>query len=86
MKKLNILQVNSEKLIKNYELVSLKGGFEGYFCSICYDSGEHPVGYMAGAGSQEDCVFLCQEAGYHNGSYGPGGMGNCQIKSINITS
>lgn len=32
MKKLNKLQINSEKLMKNEELISLRGGYGSYFC------------------------------------------------------
>jgi natural product precursor len=38
MKKLNKLQINSEKIIKNEELVALKGGYDPWVgvCCECY--------------------------------------------------
>lgn len=33
MKKLNKLQINTEKLMKNEELISLRGGYDGGGCT-----------------------------------------------------
>lgn len=42
MKKLTKLQINSEKLMKNRELLTLRGGYEGAETAVCkkfyYDS------------------------------------------------
>ncbi len=45
MKKLNKLQINPEKLIKNQELTTLRGGYDcgmgyqHYYCEIIYEPG-----------------------------------------------
>ena len=36
MKKLKKLQINSEKLMKNEELLKIKGGYDGCGC-LCYN-------------------------------------------------
>jgi len=38
MKKLGKLSINPEKLMKNEELVSLRGGYEGMAVCVCTDS------------------------------------------------
>ncbi len=73
MKKLKKLQINHEKLMKNEELVTLRGGYD-YNCCICYD-GQTPMGYMA-AWNYAECVYQCEYMGW-TGSWGSGGMGNC---------
>jgi hypothetical protein len=73
MKKLNKLQINSEKLIKNEELILLRGGYD-YNCCICYDD-MTPMGYMA-AWNAADCWYQCDYMGW-GWSWGSGGMGNC---------
>ena len=45
-------------------------------CCLCYATYLDPAGYMAGAGSTEDCNFLCREAGWDHGVYSPGGTGS----------
>jgi hypothetical protein len=45
MKKLNKLKINTEKVIKNDELVNLKGGYEGYQRVSCFSSGGY-LGYV----------------------------------------
>ncbi len=68
MKKLKKLQINPERLIKNEELISLKGGTN---CACKYFSGEW---CMTGTASDSDeCYDMCVAAGC-NGSwiFGPG--------------
>ena len=36
MKKLGKLQINSEKIMKNEELVTLRGGYDGGWCGYCW--------------------------------------------------
>lgn len=45
MKKLNKLQINSEKLIKDTELVTLKGGYGSCHC-WCIELAGDPLGYV----------------------------------------
>jgi hypothetical protein len=58
MKKLNKLQINQEKLMKNDELITLKGGYglNGY-CCYCF-GGDNPS-VMVGAASHAECDELC---------------------------
>jgi hypothetical protein len=62
MKKLNKLQINSEKLLKNEELIALRGGYGG--CCVCAQNGIH----MA-ATSLDDCMQSCKDLG--------GGLWSC---------
>jgi hypothetical protein len=62
MKKLNKLQINSEKLMKNEELITLRGGY-GNDCYCMCDGG----GHIAGATGSLDCNSLCLDAGYSGG-------------------
>ena len=62
MKKLNKLIINPEKVIKNEDLVNLKGGYEGLAAVYCYD-GMNYLGcvqtpYCPGG----DPTFLCSNA------------------------
>jgi hypothetical protein len=62
MKKLGKLQINSEKLMKNEELISIKGGYSGDGCagdacssnSDCCTSNPH-CEYAAGNPDQKFC-------------------------------
>jgi hypothetical protein len=56
MKKLNKLKINSEKLMKSDELVTLRGGYAGH-CCWCLDQNLTPWA-MAAANSQ-DCATNC---------------------------
>jgi hypothetical protein len=58
MKTLNKLQINPEKLMKNEELIALKGGTN---CVCKYLNG----GYCAtgAASSGEECHYMCIAAG-----------------------
>lgn len=67
MKNPNKLQINSEKIIKNDELVNLRGGYDNGYCCECYNSCCGIVGYAYSANS-ESCFFDCQ--GLFSGSYG----------------
>lgn len=69
MKKLNKLQINSEKIIQNEELVTLKGGYDYYSCCYCWN-GAQLMGIMAAWG-QEDCSDSCGIMGWD------GCWGNC---------
>jgi natural product precursor len=54
MKKLNKLQINSEKIMKNEELTTLRGGYAGACCT-CTN------GYAMAALSGADCKSSCSE-------------------------
>lgn len=58
MKKLNKLQFNSEKIMKNKELTTLRGGYS-INCCVC-TNGAHMI-----AGSPKDCETDCLEIGQH---------------------
>ena len=65
MKKLSKLTINPSKVIKNEELVNLKGGYGGYdgvACCLCRntDTGEFK-GYMLLA-TPGNCGALCMQA------------------------
>ncbi len=62
MKKLERLQINHEKLMKNEELITLRGGYGG--CCVCAANGIH----MAAA-SKEECEEFCKDLG--------GGLWSC---------
>lgn len=52
MKKLNKLQINSEKLMKNEELITLRGGTNCW----CFHGGVCMTGT---AGSEAECGTMC---------------------------
>jgi hypothetical protein len=60
MKNLNKLQINSGKLMKNEELIALKGG-TNCFCLNQY-GGACATGT---AGSASECEYMCEAAGCH---------------------
>ncbi len=63
MKKLTKLGISPEKIMKNEELINLKGGYGENWCCFCN-------GYMAmGAQTQIECTFNCIDAGYQSGSW-----------------
>lgn len=67
MKKLNKLQINSEKLMKNEELIILRGGYNGTGCCVC-KIGQATVGVFAGSDST-NCYADCKYT-YGNEAYG----------------
>jgi len=58
MKKLGKLNINPEKLMKNEELISLRGGTN---CWCFYPN--HSVCATGTAGSGGECLSMCQAAG-----------------------
>jgi hypothetical protein len=60
MKKLNKLHINTEKLMKNDELLTLRGGYDGPCTCMCavYDV-EHLLGYLLSESGNcfEDCRY-----------------------------
>jgi hypothetical protein len=71
MKKFNKLQINSEKLMKNEELMALRGGY-GYYCCMCYN-GEGQAGYAKSTPNDcaNDCFLLCGGRVFGNMEYCP---------------
>jgi natural product precursor len=68
MKKLNKLQINQEKMMKDEELITLRGGVDCW----CFTSpnGQGDVCITGVAGSVEACRDICQPLGCH-ASYSP---------------
>ena len=65
MKRLNKLEINSEKIIKNEELTTLKGGYD-ISCCVCYFGWPiEPVSNMIS--TKEACDDDCKDAGYFYG-------------------
>ena len=64
MKKLGKLEINSEKLMKNEELLILRGGYGDCHC-VCYSRDPIPVnkGIMA-AENEAECDENCDEMGW----------------------
>ena len=61
MKKLDKLEINPEKIMRNEELVILRGGYDPEDCHcMCYD-GMTPMGLMA-AMNQQMCYDNCHDA------------------------
>lgn len=58
MKKLNKLEIKPEKIMKNDELISLKGG-TNCFCR----NGSEICGITGTAGSADECDFMCDIQG-----------------------
>ena len=75
MKKLNKLQINHEKLMKNEELITLRGGYDGYCCT-CTINGIH----MAATGTW-DCYWNCAAIG--SGSTWLPCQNSCNLKAKN---
>jgi natural product precursor len=69
MKKLGKLTINLEKVMKNEELVNLRGGYSGV-CCLCHDSGSGQ--YLAIYGStKEECGEDCNALGYGSFVWSP---------------
>ena len=67
MKKLNRLQINSEKIMKNEELIVLRGGYGSFKCR-CGHCDDFTTGcFDVNAPTLEDaliaCGYVCQGAG-----------------------
>ena len=64
MKKINKLLINPDKLLKDDELIILKGGYDDCYC-MCYSRGPipQPMGLM-GAMNQAECTEFCGEMGW----------------------
>jgi hypothetical protein len=68
MKKINKLQINSERIMKNEELMIRRGGYDSCLC-FCFSVGGEPLGYFfAETGT---CVMECSIA------FGPSATGYC---------
>ena len=53
MKKLNKLQINSDKIMENEELIALRGGYDGGCAGVyCHSNSDccpsNPICYLAG--------------------------------------
>lgn len=59
MKKLGNLSINNEKVIKNEELISLKGGYTG--CCFCHNCPSGGTYLMAGS-TPTECGLDCRNA------------------------
>lgn len=60
MKKLNKLQINSDKIMKNEELVALRGGYGGGYCT-CRSSNDVII-CSTWVTSCVDCRIWCEVA------------------------
>ena len=56
MKKLNKLQINKENLMKNEELIALRGGYAGH-CCWCLDQDLTP--WAMAASNPTECDINC---------------------------
>jgi|WetSurMetagenome_2_1015567.scaffolds.fasta_scaffold35746_2 hypothetical protein len=64
MKNLNKLQINSEKLMKNEELMTLRGGYDSVFCSCRIGGSTCWSGQAENCGSEygscyQYCSYYC---------------------------
>lgn len=58
MKKLNKLQINSERLMKNEELISVKGGYDGGDCWMLHVTCPPPANSFSGLGCGPDMHYV----------------------------
>ena len=58
MKKLSKLNINPQKVMKNEELTTIRGGYGGHCCFCFNESGG--IGMIAG--NPEECADFCQSA------------------------
>ena len=65
MKKLNKVQINSEKILKNEELLTLRGGYDGVGIK-CVGPGVECSGIWVG-GSCDNAAYFCDNIGFCNG-------------------
>lgn len=68
MKKLSKLGINSERIMKNEELVTLRGGYNGCSCE-CYNWDFEYVGGIGGDVNALTCNPLCLEFYGHGFGY-----------------
>lgn len=68
MKKLNRLQINSERLMKSYELMTLRGGYGACTCTCFNPNAQCAYGYLLSADGA--CAYDC-------GWVFPGASGEC---------
>ena len=65
MKKLNKLQINSEKLMKSEELMTLRGGYDGgtanCCCRVC---GTTTFTQCGAAHDSSECEYMCSPQCY----------------------
>jgi hypothetical protein len=64
MEKLNKLQINSERLMKNEELMTLRGGYDGGSVNCCCVNSSHTPVICGTAGSASECEYMCTS--YHD--------------------
>jgi len=59
MKRLHKLEISSEKVMNNEDLINLQGGYQGWCCFCGWD-----YGFMGGAANDNpiDCEIACYEA------------------------
>jgi hypothetical protein len=75
MKKLGKLLIKPERLIKDEELMTLKGGYGT--CYYCEDCEHDSLGTIYGCGlSPYEAVFACQASGYTMTCYAQEGQCN----------
>ncbi|HYQ56601.1 MAG TPA: TIGR04149 family rSAM-modified RiPP [Draconibacterium sp.] len=75
MKKSGKISINPEKVIKNEELVNLKGGYYGPCTCTCYDTWTYEcLGYLAS--DTGNCLIECND--FYGGHVG-GSCGNLDI-------
>ena len=73
MKKLGKLSINVDKIMKNEELVNLKGGYPGYGTCTCYNQYTYCCyGYVA-VDDGNQCYTACETL---YGEDAAGGLGN----------
>lgn len=76
MKKINKLHVDSDKLMKNEELLTLRGGYGTCTC-MCWRAGNIPLGYLLSSGDL-GCHTSCNDAW---GGAGYGEVGGYPVSS-----
>jgi len=65
MKKLGKLSINPEKVMKNEELVNLRGGYETA-CCFCNDDRNYAGGQYIVGSTESDCQADCLAIGFNN--------------------
>jgi len=65
MKKLGKLSINLNKVMKNEELVNLRGGQYEYgysACCMCKDADKNFLGFIVGTAGPYDCYLDCRKS------------------------